>query len=98
VGRRLSAYLPLHVAHHKGLAFLFDGKIKDNEMRCAILNDPHTIMYMPIEPNESIYPVIHGFDIFGPIISKLIRELTLNPLLLLPHVVHIPKYSFFELR
>ncbi len=54
MGRRLSAYLPLHVAHHKGLAFLFDGKIKDNEMRCAILNDPHTIMYMPIEPNESI--------------------------------------------
>jgi hypothetical protein len=35
---------------------------------------------------------------FGPIISKLERELTLNPLLLLHHVVHIPKYSLFELR
>ncbi len=29
-------------------------KIKDDEMRCAILDDLHTIMYMPIEPNESI--------------------------------------------
>jgi len=42
------------------------------------------------------YPMIHGFDIFGPIISKLVCELTINPLLLLHHVVHIPKYSFFE--
>ncbi len=37
-------------------------------------------------------------DIFGPIISKLVRELTLKSLLLLHHVVHIPKYSLFELR
>jgi hypothetical protein len=29
-------------------------KIKDNEVQCAILDDLHTIMYMPIEPNESI--------------------------------------------
>jgi hypothetical protein len=29
-------------------------KIKDNEVRSAILDDLHTIMYMPIEPNESI--------------------------------------------
>jgi hypothetical protein len=29
-------------------------KIKDNEVRCAILHDLHTIMYMPIEPSESI--------------------------------------------
>ncbi len=29
-------------------------KIKDNEMQRAILDDLHTIMYMPIEPNESI--------------------------------------------
>jgi len=36
-------------------------KIKDNEMRRAILNDLHTIMYMPIEPSESIEAfMIHG--------------------------------------
>ncbi len=29
-------------------------KIKDNEMRHAILDDLHTVMYMPIEPSESI--------------------------------------------
>ncbi len=29
-------------------------KIKDNEMQCATLDDLHTVMYMPIEPNESI--------------------------------------------
>jgi hypothetical protein len=29
-------------------------KIKDNEMRCVILDDLHTVMYMPIEPIESI--------------------------------------------
>jgi hypothetical protein len=29
-------------------------KIKDNEVRHAILDDLHIIMYMPIEPNESI--------------------------------------------
>jgi hypothetical protein len=46
----------------------------------------------------NIYPMIHGFDIFGPIISNLECELTFNPLFLLHHVVHIPKYSFFELR
>ncbi len=37
-------------------------------------------------------------SIFWTYISKLIRELTLNPLLLLHHVMHIPKYSLFELR
>ncbi len=30
------------------------GKIKDNEVQRAILDDLHTVMYMPIEPNESI--------------------------------------------
>jgi len=29
-------------------------KIKNNEVWCAILDDLHTIMYMPIEPSESI--------------------------------------------
>ncbi len=29
-------------------------KIKDIEMRRAILDNLHTVMYMPIEPNESI--------------------------------------------
>ncbi len=29
-------------------------KITDNEMQRAILDDLHTVMYMPIEPNESI--------------------------------------------
>jgi hypothetical protein len=52
----------------------------------------------PLKVSPNIYPMIHGLDIFEPIISKSIRELTLNPLLLLHHVVHIPKYSFFELR
>jgi hypothetical protein len=51
---------------------------------------------LKVPPN--IYLVIHGLDIFGPIISKLVHELTLKPLLLLHHVVHIPKYSLFELR
>ncbi len=45
-------------------------KIKDNEMRCAILDDLHTIMYMPIEPNESIETfMIHGRN-------KIIRSFT----------------------
>jgi len=29
-------------------------KIKDNEVQRAILNDLHTVMYMPIEPSENI--------------------------------------------
>jgi hypothetical protein len=29
-------------------------KIKDNEVRRVILDDLHTVMYMPIEPSESI--------------------------------------------
>ncbi len=29
-------------------------KIKNNEMQRAILDNLHTVMYMPIEPNESI--------------------------------------------
>ncbi len=51
-----------------------------------------------LKASSNIYSVIHWLDIFGPIISKLVHELTLNPLLLLHHVVHIPKYSLFELR
>jgi hypothetical protein len=51
-----------------------------------------------LKASPKIYPMIHGFDIFGPVISKSVCELTLNPLLLLHHVVHIPKCSLFELR
>jgi hypothetical protein len=29
-------------------------KIKNNEVKCAILDDPHIVMYMPIELGESI--------------------------------------------
>jgi hypothetical protein len=29
-------------------------KIKDSEVQHVILDDLHTIMYMPIEPNENI--------------------------------------------
>jgi hypothetical protein len=29
-------------------------KIKDNEVQCDILDDLHTVMYMPIEPSENI--------------------------------------------
>ncbi len=29
-------------------------KIKDNEVQCAILDDLHIVMYMPIEPSESV--------------------------------------------
>jgi hypothetical protein len=85
-------------------------KIKDNGMQCAILDNLHTIMCMPIEPCENIeafmthgkkwslktspniYLMIHGFNTFGPIISNLVHELTLNPLLLFHHVMDIPKY------
>jgi len=36
-------------------------KIKDNEVRRAILDDLHTFIYMPIELNESIETfMIHG--------------------------------------
>ncbi len=91
-------------------------KIKNNGVPRAILDNLHTIMHMPIEPNESIEafmtygrnkslktspnicPVIHGLNTFGPIISKLIHEEILNPLLLFHHVVHIPKYSLLKLR
>jgi hypothetical protein len=29
-------------------------KIKDNEVQGVILDDLHTVMYMPIEPSENI--------------------------------------------
>jgi hypothetical protein len=29
-------------------------KIKDNEVRCVVLDDLHVMMYMPIEPSENI--------------------------------------------
>jgi hypothetical protein len=51
-----------------------------------------------LKTSPNIYSVIHGLNIFGPIISKLVHEETLDPLLLFHHVVHIPKYSFLELR
>jgi hypothetical protein len=41
--------------------------------------------------------MIHGLDTFKLIIFKLVCELTLNPLLLFHHVMHIPKYSLLEL-
>jgi hypothetical protein len=40
-------------------------KIKNNEMRRAILDDLHIVMYMSIEPSESIEViVIHGKNFF----------------------------------
>jgi len=51
---------------------------------------------LKVSPN--ICPMIHGLSTFGPIISKLVCELILNPLLLFHHVVHIPKYSLLELK
>jgi hypothetical protein len=45
-------------------------KIKNNEMRCAILDDLHTVMYMPIEPSESI----EAFMICGR--NKIIESFT----------------------
>jgi hypothetical protein len=36
-------------------------KIKDNEMQRVILDDLHTILYMPIDPNESVEAfIIHS--------------------------------------
>jgi hypothetical protein len=45
-------------------------KIKDNEMRRAILDNLHTVMYMPIEPSESI----EAFMIRGR--NKIIESFT----------------------
>jgi hypothetical protein len=45
-------------------------KIKDSEMRREILDDLHTIMYMPIERNESI----ETFMICGK--NKIIESFT----------------------
>jgi hypothetical protein len=56
VGRRSNAHLPLRVARLKGLkAWLLHltKKIKGNEVQHVILDDLHTIMYMPIKPSES---------------------------------------------
>jgi len=41
------------VAHLKGLAHLMENFLS-NEVRPAIFDDLHTVMYMPIEPSESI--------------------------------------------
>ncbi len=55
MGRRSSAHLRLRVARFNRLGvYVRWKKIKDNEVRCAILDDLHIVMYMPIEPNESI--------------------------------------------
>jgi hypothetical protein len=32
----------------------FMEKIKESGVQCAILDDLHTVMYMPIKPNENI--------------------------------------------
>jgi hypothetical protein len=48
-------------------------KIKNNEVQRAILNDLHTIMYMPIEPSESIETFMtHGRN---KIIESFIQHL-----------------------
>jgi hypothetical protein len=47
-------------------------KIKDNEMQRVILDDLHTVMYMPNEPNESIKAFMtHGRN-------KIIKSFTQN--------------------
>jgi hypothetical protein len=51
---------------------------------------------LKVSPN--IYLVIHGFNTFGPIISNLVHELTLNPLLLFHHVMHIQKYPRIKVQ
>jgi len=67
VGRGLSAHLPLHMARFKSFVFTFDGKNQRQWVRHAIKKSEwirvyvHTIMYMPIEPSESIEAfMIHG--------------------------------------
>ncbi len=55
MGQGSSDHLPLRMAGFKGLAFTFNGKkIKDNGVQCVILDDLHTVMYMPIELGENI--------------------------------------------
>jgi hypothetical protein len=51
---------------------------------------------LKVSPNICL--AIHGFGTFGLVIFKLVHKLIFNPLLLFHHVVHIPKYSFFELK
>jgi hypothetical protein len=58
------------MARFKGLAFMFDGKNQSNEVRCAILDDLHTVMYKPIEPNKNI----EAFMTCG--INKIIESFT----------------------
>jgi hypothetical protein len=53
------------------------------------------IISLKVSPNICL--MIHGLNTFGPISSKLVHELILNPLLLFHHVVHIQKYSLLEL-
>lgn len=53
VGWRSTTHLSLHMACFKSLASVFNG-IKDNEVRRAILNDLHIVMYMLIEPSGNI--------------------------------------------
>ncbi len=43
---------PLHIL--KAWRFHSMERIKDNGVQCAILDDFHTITYMPIEPGENI--------------------------------------------
>jgi hypothetical protein len=50
-----------------------------------------------LKDSPNICLVTHGLGTFGPIISNLEHGLTFNPFLF-HHVVHIEKYSFFELR
>ncbi len=43
-----------HMACFKVLCLYSMEKIKDNGVQHAILDNLHTVMYIPIEPNESI--------------------------------------------
>ncbi len=73
MGRQSSAHLPLRIARLKGLALMFDGKNQRQKMRSAILDDLHTVMYMPIDPSESIEAFMtHGRN---KIIKNFIQHL-----------------------
>jgi len=38
----------------KSMAFVFHGKIKDSKVRCAVFDHLHMVMFMSINPNETI--------------------------------------------
>jgi hypothetical protein len=113
VGQGSSDHLPLRMARFKGFVLEKPKKMGCNmkywmtftpSCTCP-LNQVKTLKpsglvgkIRSLKTSRNIYLVIHGLGTFGPIISKLVCELTFNPLLLFHHVVHILKYSLFELR